>query len=102
VRFWKERGLCCSEKMDFLAAIPRKAHFYYNDKFCLSGTAVRLADSRQAASQVSQVSIVSLATQKLFNFLVITSLPYSGRRTYRPDQRLRKWFAGGAWGGGIF
>ena len=47
-----------------------------------------MADSRQAAS------VQPIEPRKKFRW-VITSPPYYGMRTYRPDQWLRNWFLGG-------
>jgi SAM-dependent methyltransferase len=86
IRFWKERGLTSPPVVDVLDAISRRArHTFASLPPPVSGE-VRLGDARRADQL--------LPTGRRYSW-VITSPPYFGMRTYRPDQWLRNWFVGG-------
>jgi len=86
VRFWKNRGQAPSF-VDVLTVIERRAARYYTH--LPTGRGVwRLADSRLPES------VRPIEPRRRFHW-VITSPPYYGMRTYRPDQWLRNWFLGG-------
>ncbi|RLB89451.1 MAG: DNA modification methylase [Deltaproteobacteria bacterium] len=84
VRFWKERNLL-PQYVDVLDAVSRRANFSLAELPPRSSGYVYEADSR---------SFKIPTNGKLFRW-VITSPPYLGMRTYRPDQWLRNWFLGG-------
>jgi len=84
VRFWKERNLL-PQYVDVLDAVSRRANFSLTELPPRSPGHVYEADSR----------FLKIPTNgNLFRW-VITSPPYLGMRTYRPDQWLRDWFLGG-------
>lgn len=86
VRFWKKHRLTKPPAVDVLEAIKRRAwHTFASCPPAVAG-AVHLGDARRAHRL--------LATTRKFSW-VITSPPYFGMRTYRPDQWLRNWFLGG-------
>lgn len=87
VRFWSERGLK-APRVDVLEIIKRRASKVSAEDFPAVRARVALADSRK------------VGWSKLLNDLgpvswIVTSPPYYGLRTYRPDQWLREWFLGG-------
>lgn len=85
LRFWHSRGLLKPERVDVAELVARKArHFFGSLPAQVEGT-VRLADSREL-----DPSWVGRSVK-----WVVTSPPYYGMRTYRPDQWLRNWFLGG-------
>lgn len=86
VGFWKRHNMR-PQRVDVLAVIERRARRYYSD--LPKGTGVcRLADSRVPES------VRPIEPRSRFRW-IITSPPYYGMRTYRPDQWLRNWFLGG-------
>jgi DNA methylase len=87
IRFWKDRGLR-PPSIDVAAAIERRASRFYGGLPAALGQ-WRLADSRRPKS------VQPLKPSLRFRWL-ITSPPYYGMRTYRPDQWLRNWFLGGS------
>lgn len=86
IRFWRDRGLK-PQRVDILTVIERRATRYYSSLPTGIGVC-RLADSRQPES------VQPVASRGHFKW-IITSPPYYGMRTYRPDQWLRNWFLGG-------
>jgi DNA methylase len=86
IRFWRDRGQE-PPLVNVLAVIERRAKRYYNSLPAGIGN-WRLADSRLPSS------VEPVGPRKGFRW-VITSPPYYGMRTYRPDQWLRNWFLGG-------
>lgn len=86
IRYWRERGES-PRFVDAEAVIERRAKRYYSAVPSGVGEC-RLADSRQ------QESMQTEARGADFRW-IITSPPYYGMRTYRPDQWLRNWFVGG-------
>jgi hypothetical protein len=86
VRFWKKRGLTTPPAVDVLDAISRRARHTFSSTPPAVAGAVHLGDARRAHRL--------LPTSRKFSW-VITSPPYFGMRTYRPDQWLRNWFLGG-------
>jgi hypothetical protein len=87
VRFWRKHGLMVPPRVDVLDAIRRRAkHTFAIVPPPISGE-VHLGDARHVHRL--------LPRSRRFSW-VITSPPYFGMRTYRPDQWLRNWFLGGA------
>ena len=86
LRYWKANGLTAPSKVDVLDAIVRRAEHTLASTPPLSKGSVYLADSRKVAK--------FLPVNRKFGW-VVTSPPYYGMRTYRPDQWLRNWFLGG-------
>jgi hypothetical protein len=85
VRFWNRRRMR-ARHVDVVAAIERRARFVLEELPPPAPGQVFFADSRTA----------KLARPEGKGFAwVITSPPYFGMRTYRPDQWLRNWFLGG-------
>lgn len=87
VRYWRERGLRATavDALDLIRA--RAERFYGSERTWAVGKTIS-GDSRRAGlySHVPNSSRFSW---------IITSPPYYGMRTYRPDQWLRLWFMGG-------
>jgi DNA modification methylase len=86
IRFWEKKGLITPAYVDTIDAISRRAAHLLNVSPPLSKGSVYLGDSREAHRL--------LPKGRKFSW-VITSPPYFGMRTYRPDQWLRNWFLGG-------
>lgn len=86
IRFWKKRGLTTPPPVDVLDAISRRARQTFASPPGAVAGAVYLGDARRADQLLSPRGRFSW---------VITSPPYFGMRTYRPDQWLRNWFLGG-------
>ena len=86
VRFWNKRRLKQPPAVDVLDVIARRARFTFTRRPPSSGGEVYLGDARAAHRLLS--------SKRRFSW-VITSPPYFGMRTYRPDQWLRNWFLGG-------
>lgn len=86
IRFWKRKGLVAPAHVDVIDAISRRAAHLLVVQPPLSRGSVYLGDSRDA--------LRLLLHERKFGW-VITSPPYFGMRTYRPDQWLRNWFIGG-------
>ena len=87
VSFWRKHDLR-PQKVDIRDVIECRAIRFYGDALPESSSQVLLGDSRDS----------SLFSKKLKGQLfdwVVTSPPYYGLRTYRPDQWLRLWFLGG-------
>jgi hypothetical protein len=88
VRFWRTHELT-PPKVDVLAIIEKRARkVLAGPPLHASGT-VHKADSRF----IDWASIGNTSGQVRW---IITSPPYYGLKTYRPDQWLREWFLGGA------
>jgi hypothetical protein len=86
IRFWKKQRLTRPPAVDVLDAITRRARHTFASTPPASGGEVYLGDARRAHWL--------LPRERRFSW-VITSPPYFGMRTYRPDQWLRNWFLGG-------
>lgn len=86
IRFWKKRRLTTPPTVDVLDAISRRARYTFASPPPPVAGEVHLGDSRCAHQLLSPT--------RRFSW-VITSPPYFGMRTYRPDQWLRNWFLGG-------
>jgi len=86
VRFWKRKGLITPPRVDVANAVAHRAMHTLAEIVPPSRGAVYFGDARRADSL--------LPRRRRFNW-VITSPPYFGMRTYRPDQWLRNWFLGG-------
>lgn len=86
VRFWKKQRLTQPPAVDVLNAITRRAHHTFSSTPPASDGEVHFGDARRAH--------LLLSREHRFSW-VITSPPYFGMRTYRPDQWLRNWFLGG-------
>ena len=86
VNFWRKHDLK-PQKVDTHDLVTRRAHRYFGNMLPSVHSQVLLGDSRD---------------EHMFHKLegrevdwVITSPPYYGLNTYRPDQWLRLWFLGG-------
>jgi hypothetical protein len=86
IRFWKKRQLTQPPAVNVLDAIDRRARHSFASNPPAAGGEVHLGDARRAYRLLSPRARFSW---------VITSPPYFGMRTYRPDQWLRNWFLGG-------
>jgi hypothetical protein len=86
IRFWKKSKLTNPPFVDVIEAITRRARHTFASAPAPVGGAVHLGDARYAHRLLSPY--------RRFSW-VITSPPYFGMRTYRPDQWLRNWFLGG-------
>ena len=88
VRYWRKNELT-PPKVDIASIVERRAkRILANSALRASGT-VHKADSRT-------IDWTSTDDAKGKIRWVITSPPYYGLKTYRPDQWLREWFLGGA------
>ncbi len=87
VTYWREHGLS-PQAVDIRELVARRARRYYAEVLPDVKSQVLLGDSRDG----------DMFRKKLegctFDW-VVTSPPYYGLRTYRPDQWLRLWFLGG-------
>lgn len=83
LRYWKKHDMR-PPVVDVLDTISRRAYFSLAQVPPAAPGEVRLGDS---ARQVPRL-------RRRFTW-VVTSPPYYGMRTYRPDQWLRGWFLGG-------
>ncbi len=86
IGFWTRRRLTDPPAVNVLEAIRRRAHHTFAFSPPTVTGAIHLGDARQAQRL--------LTLRRRFSW-VITSPPYFGMRTYRPDQWLRNWFLGG-------
>ena len=87
VAFWREHGLR-PQKVDVRDLVSRRAQRYYGEALPEVRSEVLLGDSRDEAMFRDELE------GRSFDW-VVTSPPYYGLRTYRPDQWLRLWFLGG-------
>lgn len=87
VSYWQKHNLE-PRKVDVRELVARKAARYYQIDLPEVSSQVLLGDSRDE-------SIFKRDISKRNIDWVVTSPPYYGLRTYRPDQWLRLWFLGG-------
>jgi len=87
VKFWRQRNLL-PEPVDVLGIIEDRAHRYFREDAPGAVGEILQADSRDPSV------FAPIVRQHRFDW-IITSPPYYGMRTYRPDQWLRSWFLGG-------
>lgn len=87
VNFWKRRG-DVAPLVDVIKLIQVRAKRAYGIALPQVQSRVRLGDSRSVDWQFLLRDIGPITW-------VVTSPPYYGLRTYRPDQWLREWFLGG-------
>ena len=87
VKYWRKHKLR-PQKVDILELVARRAYRYYSGVPPYVFSKVLLGDSRDEG--MFQKTLEGHA----FDW-VITSPPYYGLNTYRPDQWLRLWFLGG-------
>jgi hypothetical protein len=87
VKFWRERGLR-PPAVDVLSIIAHRERRAYGGSLPPVRFRVRQADSRTVnwSELVDELGPIEW---------IVTSPPYYGLRTYRPDQWLREWFVGG-------
>jgi hypothetical protein len=87
VKFWKERGLI-PPAVDVLDVIEVRAKRAFGTPIKPVRARVKLGESRSIdwAAVLSNIGPVEH---------IVTSPPYYGLRSYRPDQWLREWFLGG-------
>jgi hypothetical protein len=84
INYWRRMGHL-PRRVDIRAAVSRRARYVLTAvPEPVAGIVLR-ADSRQVST---------LGLKPHFSW-VVTSPPYLGMRTYRPDQWLRHWFLGG-------
>lgn len=89
VRYWRRHGLSPT-RVDIADVVSVRAHRYYANVPPEVATIVIEGDSRDATN------FAALARRGVRPRWIITSPPYYGLKTYRPDQWLRLWFLGGA------
>jgi hypothetical protein len=87
VRYWRRTNKTEPPRVDVLKAVKRRAEYSLRIIPPTSKGAVYFGDAQHADRVVPP--------SRRFNW-VVTSPPYLGMRTYRPDQWLRNWFLGGA------
>lgn len=86
VRYWQRKDLLQPPYVDVLETIINRANHSLAKLLPPGKGAVYCGDARYAALIVPK--------NIYFNW-IITSPPYFGMRTYKPDQWLRNWFLGG-------
>lgn len=86
VRYWQNNKLTSPPAVDVLDAITRRAQHVLSRLPPGVGGAIYFGDARAVQALVP--------SYRRFSW-VVTSPPYFGLRTYRPDQWLRNWFLGG-------
>lgn len=84
VAYWIKTGLR-PRRVDIRAAVSRRARYLLTQLPEPAGGRIVQGDSRRLADY---------GLQERFSY-VVTSPPYLGMRSYRPDQWLRHWFLGG-------
>jgi hypothetical protein len=84
VTYWKKHGLT-ARRVDVREAVSRRARYVLKQVPESTAGQILKGDSRR---------IETLGLTEKFAH-VVTSPPYLGMRTYRPDQWLRHWFLGG-------
>jgi DNA modification methylase len=85
IKYWKRNNLF-PKYVSVLDLLRRKAEYIYNDEIPQQvGGEIILGDSRS----------IKVIFEEKFDW-IITSPPYYGMSTYKPDQWLRLWFLGGA------
>ena len=87
IKYWKDNDLK-PQKVDVREIVARRAHRYFSEDLQDVDSQVFLGDSRD-----ERVFQKYLAGRDID--WIVTSPPYYGLRTYRPDQWLRLWFLGG-------
>lgn len=87
VKFWTERGMK-APRVNVLEIIGARTAKVLSDELPAVRSRVARADSRK-------VSWANLLGDLGEVDWIVTSPPYYGLRTYRPDQWLREWFLGG-------
>ncbi len=87
VRYWRRTQNTKPPRVDVLNTVKRRAEYSLSTIPPASQGAVYFCDAQHTDTVVP-------AARK-FSW-VVTSPPYFGMRTYRPDQWLRNWFLGGA------
>ena len=88
VSYWQKRNLR-PKRVELRTIVARRAAKYYSETLPSPHSQVLLGDSRDEEWFRKKVGTRS------FDW-VVTSPPYYGLRTYRPDQWLRLWFLGGS------
>lgn len=86
VRYWEKKGLLTPPPLDVNALVKRRAEFTLADLPPKTSGAVYMGDARRVHELLPKTQRAQW---------IITSPPYLGLRTYRPDQWLRNWFVGG-------
>ena len=87
INYWRKHELR-PQKVDIRELVERRAHRYYAETLPDVPSQVLMGDSRD--EDIFQ----KILRGREFDW-VVTSPPYYGLRTYRPDQWLRLWFLGG-------
>ncbi len=86
IRYWERHHILQPPRVDVLDAVTRRAHFTLAEVPPATPGLVSFGDSRRV--NLSPPGETRCAW-------IVTSPPYFGMRTYRPDQWLRNWFLGG-------
>lgn len=87
VRYWETHGLTSPPRVSVLDVVARRARFVYAEPPLPASGDIYIGDSRYLHEFVIASKPIDW---------IITSPPYLGLRTYRPDQWLRNWFVGGS------
>ncbi len=87
ITYWLKHNLR-PQKVSVRDLVARRAYRYYANALPRVPSRVLLGDSREE-------DVFQKLDGQLFDWIV-TSPPYYGLRTYRPDQWLRLWFLGGS------
>jgi len=86
IRYWENHEILHPPRVDVLDAVTRRARFTLAEVPPAAPGIVSFGDSRRV--NLSPPGDARCAW-------IVTSPPYFGMRTYRPDQWLRNWFLGG-------
>lgn len=92
VRYWKSRGLVTPPKVSLQSIVDVRAKRYYSGDFGSGSGFILNGDSTDIHTFDDTLSN---DPDRMFN-AVITSPPYIGMYTYKPDQWIRNWFVGGS------
>ena len=88
ISYWREHDLR-PPQVDLVDLVSRRARRYYSERLPSVYSKVIFGDSRDERHFERELNNYE------FDW-IITSPPYYGMRTYRPDQWLRLWFLGGS------
>ena len=87
IKYWDKNGLK-PQRVDVRKVVARRADRFYSEDLRDVESQVLLGDSRDKSVFQEQITGQNVDW-------IVTSPPYYGLTTYRPDQWLRLWFLGG-------
>ncbi len=92
VRYWNSRGLTAPPKVSLQSVVNCRADRYYSGD---SGQVSGFIQNGDSTDIYTFDDIIAAAPENQLFDAIITSPPYIGMYTYRPDQWIRNWFVGG-------